>query len=158
MKIHLRVKIIHPLLIFYRITGIKKGRLRNMGQEVGRVYSINMVGVMGKGHLLYGIVRMLLNQENIVLMVYVESAILHTTRMSTSALSVNRALWNIKRNPFRLTCPTKERIGKERVQWNVQSVILKYDVSRCWNCERSICMYCDVARRCKHDTGITDTR
>ena len=54
--------------------------------------------------------------EKLVLMVYVESTRLHTTKMDTSVVSVIKALWNIKRNPFRLTCPAIERIGKGRVQ------------------------------------------
>ena len=75
-----------------------------------------MVGVVGKVNLLYGIVKMLLNQEKLVLMVYVESARLHTTKMATSALSVIKALWIIERYPLFLTCPVIERIGKGRVQ------------------------------------------
>ena len=51
-----------------------------------------MVGVVRKVNLLYGIVKMILNQEKLVLMVYVESARLHTTKMDTSAVSVIKAL------------------------------------------------------------------
>ena len=87
-----------------------------MDQEVERVYSINMVGVVGKVNLLYGIVKMILNQEKLVLMVYVESARLHTTKMATSALSVIKALWIIERYPLFFTYPVIERIGKGRVQ------------------------------------------
>ena len=90
-----------------------------------------MVRAVRKGYLLYGIVKMLLNQENLVLIVYVESARLHTTKMDTSDVSVIKALWNIKMNPFRLTCPAIERIGKGRVQRNMQSVILKCEVTMC---------------------------
>ena len=66
--------------------------------------------------MLYGIVKMLLNQEKLVLMVYVESARLHTTKMATSALSVIKAYRIIERQPFFLICPVIERIGKGRVQ------------------------------------------
>ena len=75
-----------------------------------------MVGVVGKVNLLYGIVKMLLNQEKLVLMVYVESARLHITKMATSALSVIKALWIIERYPLFLTYLVIERIGKGWVQ------------------------------------------
>ena len=95
-----------------------------MGREVERVSLINMVGVVGKGRLLYGIVRMLLNQEQNVLMVYVQIARLHTTKMATSAVSVIRALRIIKWKPTYLTCPANDPLGKDQGQHTVQSAIL----------------------------------
>jgi len=98
--------------------------VRSMGREVERVSLINMVGVVGKGHLLYGIVRMLLNQEQNVLMVYVQIARLHTTKMATSAVSVIRALRIIKWKPTYLTCPANDPLGKDQGQRTVQSAML----------------------------------
>ena len=87
-----------------------------MGREVERVLLINMVGVVGKGCLLYGIVRVLLNQEKHVLMVYVQIASFHTIKMATSAVSVVRALWIIKRKPTYLTCPVNNTLGVDQGQ------------------------------------------
>jgi len=95
-----------------------------MGREVERVSLINMVGVVGKGCLLYGIVRMLLNQEQNVLMVYVQIARLHTTKMATSAVSVIRALRIIKWKPTIITCPADDQIGMDQGQRTVQSAML----------------------------------
>ena len=95
-----------------------------MGREVERVSLINMVGVVGKGRLLYGIVRMLLNPEQNVLMVYVQIARLHTTKMATSAVSVIRALRIIKWKPTIITCPADDQIGMDQGQRTVQSAML----------------------------------